>query len=114
MRRDEEKQLRDALGWQYRPKHSDLRLGEEIQKYIHLHQKSLEKNALLMEVWENLIPPLLQEHCRPDRRRGNTLYIQADPGAYMHQMQLIAGELLERINEQLPRSGIQKIKIIPI
>jgi hypothetical protein len=44
---------------------------------------------------------------------GNTLYIKAQPGSYMHQVQMLAGELLEQIRRQIPRSGVQKIKVIP-
>lgn len=111
---NEEERLHGASNWQIKPKQTDSRLGEEIESYLKRHARTFEKNAPLMDVWEQVVPESMLPYCRPDKRVGNVLYVQAMPGAYMHRMQTIAGEVLEKIQRLSPRSGIQKIRIIPL
>lgn len=111
---DEEKQLRAATSWQWRPKRTETRLGDEISSYFERKCRAFEKNSMIVSAWEQVVPPQLQRFCRLDRRVGNALYIEAQPGPYMHQIQMLSTELLERIQQQAPRCGIQKIRVIPM
>lgn len=110
----EDDKLKGALAWQYKPRRTEAKLGDEIFTYLKRKDRALTKNAALVDLWAQLIPPPLQRYCRLDKRVGNTLYIQAQPGPYMHQLQMLSGELLDRVSQLAPRSGIQKIRIIPL
>ncbi|MEN8127576.1 MAG: DUF721 domain-containing protein [Planctomycetota bacterium] len=111
---DEDKQLKGALDWQYRPKRKASQLGDEVVSYLKRRDRALTKNAVLVDIWEMVVPPTLQPYCRLDKRAGNTLYLQAAPGPYMHQAQMLSSELLERIKQLAPRSGVQKIRVVPL
>jgi hypothetical protein len=111
--KDEEKQLKGALSWQYKPKPTDTCLGDEVCSYFKKRNRTLGKNAALVDIWQAVMPPTLQPFCRLDRCVGNTLYLQAEPGPYMHQAQLLSSELLEQINKLAPCSGVQKIRVVP-
>jgi hypothetical protein len=106
--------LHSATGWQKKIKTAHTRLGEEVASYLERRSRTFEKNAALAEVWQQVVPCGLQSFCRMDKRSGHTLYIQVRPGPYMHQMWMLSGELLEQINRQIPRSGIQAIRVIPL
>lgn len=111
---DEEKQLRAATSWQHRPKHTESCLGNEISSYLERRRRTFEKNAAVVAIWEQIVPPTLKPYCKLDKRVGNALYIQAQPGPYLHQVQMLSTELLDRIQQQAPRCGIQKIRVVPI
>ncbi len=111
---DEEKRLRGASSWQYQPKKTSSRLGQEIASYLNHRDRVFEKNAAIVDVWHDVVPTFMQAYCRLDKRTGNTLYIQVVPGPYMHQMQAQAGEILEKLKQAAPRCGIQKIRLIPM
>jgi len=111
---DEEKKLKGALSWQYKPRHTESCLGNEVCSYLEQRHRAFTKNASIVDAWKAVVPPTLQPFCRLDKRAGNTLYLQAAAGPYMHQAQMLSGELLEKIKQLAPRCGIQKIKIIPI
>lgn len=111
---DENKWLKSASGWQYRPRRTDARLGDELVSYITQRSRTWTKNAALVDIWERVVPPTLQPFCRLDKRVGNTLYLQAEPGPYMHQAQMLSSELLNEIKQQAPRCGIQKIRVTPL
>lgn len=110
----EELYLRGATGWQYRRKHTDSALGQEIFSYLQQHSKAFEKNAPLVDLWKSIVPAGLAGFCRLDKRVGNVLYIQAMPGPYMHQVKMLSAELLESIRRAIPRSGICSIKVVPM
>jgi hypothetical protein len=110
---DEEKLLRGAGSWQYQPKPAERRLGEEIVSYLERHSRTFEKNASLLEIWEQALPPVLRGQCRPGKRTGNTLYVEVTPGVFMHEMQTRSGEVLEKLQQLSPRCGIRKIQIVP-
>ena len=110
---DEDKQLKGASSWQYRPRRTDSRLGDEVASFLSQRGRTFTRNATLVDIWKRVIPPTLQPFCQLDKRVGNTLYLQAEPGPYMYQAQLLSKELLERIKQQAPRSGIQHIRVAP-
>ena len=111
---DEEKQLQAATSWQKRPKQTSVCLGDEISSYLQRRKRTFEKNTSVVEIWEQIVPGTLKPFCRLDRRVGNVLYIEAQPGPYLHQAQMLSTELLDRIQAQAPRSGIQKIRVVPM
>ena len=109
-----EEQLRGAASWQFKPRQTGSRLGDEITSYLKQHHRTFEKNASIVDIWRQVVPESLQDYCRLDKRVGNTLYVQVMPGAYMHQMQMTAGEIVEKIKQLSPRCGIQKMRLMPI
>ena len=111
---DEEKQLKGALSWQYKPRRTESCLGDEVYSYLDRRHRAFTKNALIVDAWKAVVPPTLQPFCRLEKRVGNTLYLQAAAGPYMHQAQMLSGELLEKIRQLAPRCGIQKIKVVLI
>lgn len=111
---DEEKLLRTAASWQHRPKQTSVCLGDEISLYLQRRKRAFEKNTFVVTIWEQVVPVALKPFCRLDRRVGNALYVEAQPGPYLHQVQMLSTELLDRIQQQAPRCGIQKIRVVPM
>jgi hypothetical protein len=110
---DDEKRLRGAGSWQFRPKPADWRLGEEIATYLEQHSRTFAQNASLVDIWEQAVPAVLRGQCRPGKRVGNTLYVEVTPGPFMHQLQMRSGDVLEKLHQLSPRCGIQKIRLVP-
>ena len=111
---DENKRLKSATDWQFRPKRTGSRLGDEIVVYLEKRSRMWTRNATVMDIWQQVVPSALQPFCRLDKRVGNTLYLQAAPGPYLYQVQNLSDELLDAIKQQAPRSGIQKIRVMPL
>jgi hypothetical protein len=110
---DEDKRLRGAGNWQFKPKPAEWRLGDQIVSYLEQHSRDFAKNASLLDVWPQVVPEFLQAECRPGKRVGNTLYVEVTPGPFMHQMQTLSGDIVEKIKQLCPRCGIQKIRLVP-
>lgn len=100
------------MGWQAKPRRSGAGLGGEVASYLERRTRELEKNAAIVDAWEAIVPPGLKPFCRLDKRAGNVLFVAAMPGPYMHQVKVMAPELLEAIKRAAPRCGIAKIQVV--
>ena len=69
-----------------------------------------EKFSPLSEVWSQLLPPTLAEHCRIDSFSGGVLKIAVDSSAYMYELRLCSHMLLEQLQKTCPKARIRQIK----
>ncbi len=110
----EDKLLRSAVQWQYRPRSYCCRADNEAAGFLARHKRRLQRNAALVDAWEAIVPPGLKPWCRLDSVAGQVLTIQAAPGPYMHQIQIMQYELLAELRRQCPAAGIRKLRVIPL
>ena len=110
--RDEDEFLARALSWQKRPKSTTSRLGVSGNSYFNHNLRKLEKNAKIVDAWNELVPEGLKEHCRLKSIEAGVIELEVDPGPYMHEMKLMTGELLEHLKEKCGRTAVKKIKLL--
>jgi len=110
---DKEKLLRSATGWQWRRRQTTSRVGVNANAYLQTRQRQLAKSTAIVDVWQDVLPPEFYEHCTLAKITGDTVYVQVDPGPYMHEMQLLSTELVEHIRNRCPGSGVKKIILRP-
>jgi len=88
------------------------RLGLNARAYLDAEGVRLRKNCSVVDVWGEILPTTLYEHCRLAGISGGVLRVEAEPGPYMHQMQMVSGELLEHLQNQCRRAGVKKIVVV--
>ena len=111
--KDENQFLKGAVGWQRRPRKTTVGLGGEVAAYLKRRGSELEKNASLMDVWVEAMPPMLAARCRPESLQSGTLRVQVDPGPWMHELRMMTNELLDYFQEHCPRNRVRKIVLLP-
>lgn len=112
-RTDEDQFLRGAVSWQYRRRETVGRLGLNVEKYVNTRQSEFKKNATIMDAWRQLLPAELYENCSIDRVVSGNLYVEVEPGAYMHELQLMSSELLGQLQRVCRYGGIKRIVLRP-
>lgn len=110
---NQEKLLHSATRWQHRKKDTTSRLDDCVKNYLRVNKRSLEKNTTVVDAWEEILPAELIRHSRIDGISGGVLQVQVEPGPYMHEMQMLSGELLMLLQDRCPRAGIRKIRLKP-
>ena len=111
---DQDKLLRSATAWQWRKRQTTSRLGADAQGFIQARKRTLEKNTAVVDAWEQVLPQQLAEHSRIIKISAGQIYVEVEPGAFMHEMQLLSSELLEHIRGRCPYCGIKKIVLRPL
>ena len=71
-------------------------VGDILDKQILPSQKQF---GPVVEVWQQLLPDELREHCRLDSVRGGRLKVLVDSPSYLHELQSCRNELLERLQD---------------
>ena len=110
---DQEKLLHSATAWQGRRRQTTSRLGANANAYLQKRHRQLKKSAAVVDVWQEVLPQQFYEHCSLARITGSSIYVEVEPGTYMHEMQLLNTELLEHIRDRCPNAGIKKIILRP-
>ena len=80
-----------------------------------LEERGLKDQVRRMEVLE-LWPELVGEHvARVTRAKGvseATLFVEVRTSAWLMELNMMKGEFLQRVNERLPETPIQKIVFV--
>ena len=111
--RDEEKFLQGAVKWQRKTSKTSERLGDRIDGFLKNRRPCFEKNTAVIDALNELLSEAFMEHSSVLEISGGTLKLQVDSGPYMHELRLMSGEMLKRLQQQCPRSGIKKITLVP-
>jgi len=87
-----------------------VRLGEMLTELVEnqlLPQRA--KFESLLEVWSELLPADISEHCRIADICGGQLKVLVDSAAYMYELQLRSSGILSEVRRRCP--WIKKIKV---
>ncbi len=109
----EDRLLQGAVEWQKRPRKTTVGLGPEVQSYLKRRGKELETNASVMDAWDQALPPMLANRCRPESLQSGTLRVEVEPGPWMHELRMMTNELLDFLREQCPRNRVRRIVLVP-
>ena len=66
----------------------------------------------LAQVWENLLPGALRDHCRIGSLGNGCLKILADGSSYMFELQLCKAVLLRELQRLCPSAKIRRIDVV--
>ena len=69
------------------------------------------KDWRLWERWDELIGPSIAAHARPTRWQGKALILRVDSSAWMQELSYLKVQLLSKLKEQFPASGIDEIRL---
>jgi len=90
-----------------------LQLGQALS--VYMEQRVLpkyQKYGGVFDAWQQLLPDELAKHCRIDAIKAGQLTVAVDSPAYMHELRLCSGELLEQLQQFCPKARIRKIKLL--
>lgn len=108
---DDEERLLCVTGRRSRSKNA-TRLGLSARVYLDRQDARLQKNCSVVDVWRQVLPTVLYEHCRLAGISRGVLRVEAEPGSYMHEMRMASAELLEHLQNRCRRAGVKKIVVV--
>ncbi len=63
----------------------------------------------IVEMWQQLLPEELRQHCRLDSVQGGRLKVKVDSPIYLHELQMCRDELLEQLQDSCPRARLRGV-----
>lgn len=64
----------------------------------------------LANVWTQTVGPPISDHAKPFAVKGSLLLVHVSSSAWLHQLQFLKADLLERLNGALRHQRIEDIK----
>ena len=106
-------QLRNITKWRTRQPKQAAKLGNVINKLLENKISPLQaKFELIIELWNQLLPEELSQHCRITGISGGQLKVLVDSPSFASQLRWYSASLLEEIKHQCPQARIKNIQCI--
>ena len=89
-----------------------IRLGDAAAELLEQRiARRQARFAAITELWEQLLPAELSDHCRIVDMSGGHLVVLVDSASYASELRWCSSELLEGLQQGCPKARIKKIKV---
>ena len=75
--------------------------------------KRQDKFGKVMEVWREILPDQLYQHCKIKSVENGVLKVKVDSPVYANELKWAADGLIEQLKEKCPKARIRQIKCSP-
>jgi predicted nucleic acid-binding Zn ribbon protein len=76
------------------------------KKSIHLPMK----DRPLIEAWNRAVGPQIGAKAQPDRIRDDVLYVRVSTSVWMHELQFMKQDIIEKLNGVLGATAVSQIR----
>ena len=101
--------------WQRKIRRPDrtVRLGHVAQQLMDRQVSPRQaKYGAVIEVWRQILPAELSQHCEIVEISGGQLTVKVDSPSYKYELRLCSSELLRELQQQCPKARLTKIKFV--
>jgi predicted nucleic acid-binding Zn ribbon protein len=70
--------------------------------------------AAVQRVWRTTVGETIAEAAQPTSERGGVLTVACAAAVWAQELDLMAPEIVERLNEALPSGGVQRLRCVAI
>ena len=88
-------------------------IGIVIEPILSQKKNLFSRAGQISQAWDASVPYDLQTHCRPAGLQGGVLTVEVSSVPYLHQLQMLSGQILEDMKTRCPRCGLKAIRFLP-
>jgi predicted nucleic acid-binding Zn ribbon protein len=86
-------------------------LGTILQQAIEASKIDVDLDAYrLWQQWKDVVGPAIAENTRPEAIKGKLLLVHVSSAPWMHQLQFLKPELIEKLNETIGKEVVGDIR----
>lgn len=86
------------------------KLGDVLQKTLkHLNISRDFMNQNILNAWNKAVGPQISAQTHPDRLKKNTLFVKVSNSIWMHQLQFMKSDIIDKTNNVLGKEIIKNI-----
>ncbi len=74
--------------------------------------KRYEMVGTLSEVWAQLLPTELEQHCRVIDLSAGRLTVEADSPSYLYELRLSNRQLVEHLRQNCPAAKVRTLRVV--
>ena len=69
-----------------------------------------ENLAQVWDLWDGVVGETIALNARPEAFKGKILLVHVTSSAWMHQLQFLKDNIIEKINDALGETGVEEMK----
>jgi len=69
-----------------------------------------EQLLQVFEVWDRIVGEKVSQNAQPSAFKGKLLLVEVNSSVWMHQLQFLKADILQKINESLGEEWVEDIK----
>jgi hypothetical protein len=86
------------------------KLGQFLQKALKQRNIFLHlKDQHLLDAWHKAVGKTISAQTRVDRLDHDTLFVKVSSSAWMHQLQFVKNEIMDKLNEILGKESVRNL-----
>jgi hypothetical protein len=74
--------------------------------------KRYENSSKISQLWSQLLPPVLAQHCRIVEFSQGQLTVEADSPSFLYEMRISSQQLIQHLRQGCPGAKLRAIKVI--
>ena len=88
-------------------------LGQAAEQFITgLVRPQQKKYGDVVQIWEQVLPEELCNHCEIVNISGGNLMVKVDSPSYKYELHLCSSEILKELQKECPKARLTKIKLL--
>jgi predicted nucleic acid-binding Zn ribbon protein len=100
-----------------RPKAKFVHIGSVIDTVLNTYRRDADSSLVkVWQTWDSVVGDVVAQNARPAAFKGRTLLVHVASSTWIHQLQFLKTEIMDKLNQALDRQLVQdlKFKIGPI
>jgi predicted nucleic acid-binding Zn ribbon protein len=86
-------------------------LGNVLQEVLAKQKIHVSSgNRYLIDIWKKSVGPQIADQTRPDRLQNGTLYVKVSNSVWMHQLQFIKQDIIDKLNKSQKLENIDSVR----
>ena len=94
-----------------------VHIGGIIDNVLKKHRRDMDVGLnQVWQIWESVVGPIIAQNARPAAFKGRILLVHVVSSTWIHQLQFLKAEIIEKLNQALNRQVVEdlKFKIGPV
>ncbi len=90
---------------------SPLPVGEILQDALKASKININlETCKLWDLWDNVVGPAIARNAQPETIKGSLLIVHVSGAPWMHHLQFMKEELIEKLNKVLGEKAVSDIR----
>jgi hypothetical protein len=87
------------------------RMGDLVGPFVQALRPLHERYDSLAQVWDDLLPDNLRDHCRLGSLADGSIKVFADESSYLCELQWCRSDLLRQLQRLCPTAKVRRIEV---
>ena len=94
-----------------RPKAKFVHIGSVLDTVLKTYRRETDTRLIrVCQIWDSVVGDVIAQNARPAAVKGRVLLVHVASSTWVHQLQFLKADIIEKLNQALNRQPIEDIK----